>query len=80
MPAPVAYAILELAERLLASIRVHLDHRVPLLRASVATIAAYVFFNRGKCSACAHTGDLVVSNTRITVLLRKEKGHKGLKA
>ncbi len=74
LPAPVAYAILELAEHLLASIRVQSDHRVPLLRTSVATIAAYFFFNQGECSACAHTCDLVVSNTRITLLLRKEKG------
>ncbi len=51
-----------------------------MLRATVATIASYVFINRGECSAFALTGDLVVSITHITLLLRQEKGRKGLNA
>ena len=73
LPAPVAGAILELAEQLLRSIRVQSDHRVPLLLASVATITSYMFFSGGECSACAHAADLVVSYNHITLLLRNEE-------
>jgi len=51
-----------------------------MLRAAVATIASYVFFNRRECSACAMSGDLVIGNNHITLLLRHEKGRKGLNA
>ena len=81
LPAPVALAILELGESLLAWTDWDPEYpHLPLLRATVATIASYVFFNRGECSACALTGDLVVSSTHITLLLRQEKGRKGLDA
>ncbi len=72
--------MLELAEHLLSSIRNQSDHRVPLLRAAVATIAAYMFFNRGQCSACAHAGDLVVSDDHVTLLLRNKKGRNALES
>ena len=51
-----------------------------VLRAIVATIASYVFFNRGEWSACALAGDIVTSITHITLLLWHEKGKKGLLA
>ncbi len=56
------------------------DPDLPLLRAAVATVTAYVFFNRGECSACANAQDVVVNETHIILLLRHEKGHKGLNA
>jgi hypothetical protein len=71
--------ILELAEILLPS--VHWDVRDPkllLLRAAVASIASYLFFNRGECSACALSSDLIVDDKHITLLLRKEKGRKNV--
>ena len=51
-----------------------------MLRSAVATIASYVFFNHGECSACALKGNLVVGSTHIMLLLRQEKGRKGLNA
>jgi hypothetical protein len=81
LPAPVALAILELGEKLLPETDWDPeDPTLPVLRAAVATIASYVFFNRGECSACALAGDLVVGSTHITLLLRQEKGRKGLNA
>ena len=72
LPAPVALAILELAEKLLPT--VHWDARDPkllLLRAAIATITSYLFFNREKCSdACALVTDIVLDNAHITLLLR----------
>ena len=71
--------ILELGERLLPS--VHWDVRDPkllLLRAAVASIASYLFFNRGECSAYTFSSDLIVDDTHITLLLRKEKGRKNV--
>ena len=62
---------------------VHWDPRNPrllLLRASIASIVSYVFFNRGECSALCLTEDLVVTNDHITLRLREEKGHKALRA
>ncbi len=53
---------------------------MPVLRATVKSIASYVFFSRGECSACALTGDLVVSSSHIMLLLRQENGRKGLNA
>jgi len=55
------------------------DPDLDLLRAAFATITAYMFFNRGKCGACAMKGDIVV-NMSITLLLREEKGKKALGA
>ncbi len=75
----MALAILDLAERLLPT--VHWDCRDPklmLMRASVATITAYLFFSRGECSARALVSDIIVNDTHITLLLRKEKGKKNL--
>jgi hypothetical protein len=77
--APVVLAILDLAERLLPT--VHWDCRDPkllLLRAAVATITADLFFSRGECSARALVDDIVINDTHITLLLRKEKGKKNL--
>ena len=79
LPAPVALAILELAEGLLTSVRWQpADPHLLLLRAAVATIASYIFFTRGECGATAHTEDLVVDSTSITLRLRYEKGKKAL--
>ena len=51
-----------------------------LIRAVIATITAYMFFNRGECGVCALRGDIVVANRFITLLLRQEKGRKALGA
>ena len=81
LPAPVALAILELGERLIRTITwTPQDPDMHLLQAAVATVTAYVFFNRGECNACAQAQDVVVNDTHITLLLRHEKGHKGLNA
>ena len=82
LPAPVALKILELAERLLLTVEFHwIDvDNLALLRAAVATITAYMFFNRGECGACALRGDIVVNEDFITLLLRQEKGKKALAA
>jgi hypothetical protein len=77
LPAPMMLSILELTEGLLPS--VHWDIRDPkllLLRTTVASIVSYLFFNRGECSACALSSDLIVDDKYITLLLRKEKGRK----
>ena len=79
LSAPVALVILELGEGLLHTITwTPQDPNMPLLRAAVATATAYVFFNRGECSACAKVQDVVINKIHITLLLRHEKGHKGL--
>jgi hypothetical protein len=81
LPAPVALEILELAESLQLSVQFHWsDPDLDLLRAAVATITAYMFFNRGECGACALHGDIVVDNDFVTLLLRDEKGKKALGA
>ncbi len=56
------------------------DPDLDLLRAAVATITAYMFFNRGECGVCVLHGDIVVDNDSITLLLRDEKGKKALGA
>ncbi len=56
------------------------DPDMDLLRAAIATITAYMFFNRGECGACALHGDIVVDNDFVTLLLRDEKGKKALEA
>jgi len=79
LPAPVALAVLELAEKLLPMVQ--WDSCYPnllLLRAAVASVTSFLFFNRGECSACALASDLVVNDTHITLLLRHEKGKKDL--
>ena len=79
LPAPVALAILDLAERLLPTILWDCrDPKLLLMRAAVATITAYLFFSRGECSARALVSDIIVNDTHITLLLRKEKGKKNL--
>jgi len=81
LPAPVAYAILKLGEKLLQKADWNLQApHICVLRAAIATISSYVFFNRGECSSCALAKDRVVSSTHITMLLRHEKGKKGLLA
>jgi len=81
LPAPVALEILELAESMQLSVQFHwMDPDLDLLRAAVATITAYIFFNRGECGVCALSGDIVVGNTFVTLLLREEKGKKALRA
>ncbi len=79
LPAPVALAILALADGLLSS--VHWDGRgshLLLLRAAAASIASYLFFNRGECSACALMADIAIDDTHTTLLIRHEKGNKAL--
>ncbi len=79
LPAPVALEILELAEGMQLSVEwTLLDPDLPLLRAAVATIIAFMFFNRGECGACALRGDIVVNEDFITLLLRQEKGMQAL--
>jgi hypothetical protein len=51
-----------------------------LMRASVASVVSYIFFNRGECTALCLTEDLVVTNDHITLRLREEKGHKAFRA
>ena len=73
LPAPVALAIMEDAEHMLPS--VHWDPWDPtlhLMRASVASIVAYIFVNRGECNALCLTEDLVVTNDLIALRLREE--------
>ncbi len=78
LPAPVVMAILQLAKRLLLVVhRDYSDQRLKLLRASVASIASCVFFNRGECNCSGVLSeDMVVNDTHITLLLRGEKGKK----
>jgi len=79
VPAPVALAILELAERLQLSVQFQWpDPELNLLRTAVATITAYMFFNRRACVACALRGDIVVDISFVTLLLRQENGKKTL--
>jgi len=81
LPAPVAMSILEGAEHLLPLVQWDpRDPRLQLLRASVASIASYIFFNRGECSALCLGEDLVVTSEHITLRLRGEKGKKDLRA
>ena len=84
LPAPVALAILEQGERLLPRVNWRSGTPSPdllLLRACVAVITAYVFFNRGECGALlVLTGDLYVDSRHITLLLRHEKGKQGRSA
>ena len=47
-----------------------------LLRDAVATISAYMFFDRGECGACALRGDIMVDDMFVTLLLREEKVRK----
>ena len=73
--APVALAFIALAERLLLAVHWEVgDPNLLLLRATAASVASYMFFNRGECSACAMVEDLVIDDTHITLLLRHEKG------
>jgi hypothetical protein len=51
-----------------------------LLRAAVATITAYLFFNREECGACALRGDIVLDNSFIALIQRQDKGKKALGA
>ncbi len=74
----MACAILERGEKLLREVRSGSDPRLPLLRATVATIAFYMFFNRGACVAYDLRGNLTVSDAHISLLLKNEKGHKKL--
>ena len=50
------------------------DPNLLILRAAAASIASYLFFNRGECSACALVDDLVIDDTHITLLLRHQQG------
>ena len=70
LPAPVALQILELAEGLQLAVEFHTrDPDLPLLRAAVAIITSYTFFNRGECGANALRGDIVVEGEFLTLLL-----------
>ena len=71
LPAPFNFNILELVEGLLHTVEFHfLDPDLTLLRAGVATITAYTFFNRGKCDACALCDEIIVDDELVTLLLR----------
>jgi hypothetical protein len=77
IPAPVAMAILILAKRLLETVQSdHSGQRLPLLRICIASIAFYMFSNRGECSSTALSSDLVVDDAHITMRLHNEKGPK----
>jgi hypothetical protein len=79
LPAPVALLLLDLAEGLQRSVTFDLRHPdLHLLRAAVAVITSYIFFNRGECGVNALVGDVVVEEESITLLLRGEKGQKKL--
>jgi hypothetical protein len=81
LPASIALEILELAESLQLSVQFHwMDSDMDLLRDTVATITAYMSFNRRECGACAPSGDIVVDIMFVTLLLREEKGKKALGA
>jgi len=77
IPAPVAVAIIILVEGLLETVqRDHSDQRLLLLRACIASIASYMFFNRGEFRSTPISSDLVVDDAHINPRLRNEKGHK----
>ncbi len=77
----MALSILEGVEHLLFLVQWDpLDPSIQLLQASVASIASFIFFNRGECSALCLAEDLVVTTDYITLRLREEKGKKGLRA
>jgi hypothetical protein len=81
LPAPVALSILEGAEHLLPLVQWDpLDPRLQFIRASVASIASFIFFNRGECNVLCLAEDLVVTTDHITLRLREEEGNKGLRA
>ena len=81
LPAPVAIEILKKAESFQLLVQFHwTDPDLNLLRDAVATITAYMFFNRGACGACALRGDIVMDISFITLLLRHKKGKKALGA
>ena len=70
-----------MAESLQPSVHLQwMDPDLDLLRAAVATITAYMFFNRGECGAFEQRGDIVVDDMFVTLLLREEKGKKALGA
>jgi hypothetical protein len=52
LPAPIVLTILEMGERLLRSSWTPHDPDIAFLRAIVATVTSYVFFNRGEWSVC----------------------------
>ncbi len=79
LPAPVMLSILELAEGLFPFVQWDIrDPKLMLLRAAVASITSYLFFNREECNACALSSDLMVDDKHITLLLRKQKGRKNV--
>ena len=79
LPAPVALAIHEVTKRLLLVDKWEAENpNVLLLRAAAASIASYLFFNRGECSAYALVNDLDINDTHITLLLRHKKGQHTL--
>ncbi len=81
LPAPVALSILKGNEHLLPSVQWGpRDYSLHLLRASVASVANYIFFNRGECSAPCPKEDLVVTIEHITLRMREVKGKKALRA
>jgi hypothetical protein len=81
MPAPVAMSILKGAEKLIPLVQWDpLDPRLQLLRALVASISSYVFFNSGECNALCLATDMVITTDHITIRLREEKGKKSLRA
>ena len=45
------------------------------MRACIASIASYMFFNRGECSSTALSNDLIIDDAHITQRLCNEDGH-----
>ena len=46
------------------------------MRAYIASVSSYMFFNRGECNSTALSNDMIVDDAHITLRLRNEKGHK----
>ena len=66
----VSLSILEGAEHLLPLAKWGpLDPRLQLLRASIASISSYIFFNRGEYNALCLADDMVVTTDHITLRL-----------
>ena len=77
LPISVAYAIMGLDEYIILKADwTPQDPHLTVLRAAIASIVSYVFFNRGECSACALTSHLVVRSTHIHVESTTRKGGK----
>ena len=50
------------------------------MRVFVASLASYIFFNRGECTALYLGKDMVVTDDYTTPRPREKKGYKALRA